>query len=189
MLNLFKLDWGTRGCSIKCLHPDHFFVLSFPVLTDRIFLYPTFTHRIASIYSNIIAPTENKQRTVKSPFFGVFCIDPLKILCLVRSLVLSKRLFRNHIESNTLQKHTAKITAVSGFAERCHLNSFAIDCKSTAKHIIEKHIISSHDRVAAGNVRFIDKRCFSAMDQGKTIPEEIFWFPSWIAWAICPSLW
>ena len=26
----------------------------------------------------------------------------------------------------------------------------------------------------ASNVRFIDKRCFSAMDQGKTIPEEIF---------------
>ena len=25
MLNLFKLDWGTRGCSIKCLYPDHFF--------------------------------------------------------------------------------------------------------------------------------------------------------------------
>ena len=27
MLNLFKLDWGSRGCSIKCLHPDHFFCL------------------------------------------------------------------------------------------------------------------------------------------------------------------
>ena len=25
MIKLFKLDWGTRGCSIKCLHPDHFF--------------------------------------------------------------------------------------------------------------------------------------------------------------------
>ena len=77
--------------------PTIFFALSFPVLTDRIFLCLDFTHRISSIYSNIIAPTENKQRTVKSPFSGVFCIDPLKILCLVRSLVLSKRLFRNHI--------------------------------------------------------------------------------------------
>ena len=82
----------------KVFTPTIFFALSFPVLTDRIFLCLDFTHRISSVYSNIIAPTENKQRTVKSPFSGVFCIDPLKILCLVRSLVLSKRLFRNHIE-------------------------------------------------------------------------------------------
>ena len=94
--------------SSNLIIPTIFFALSFPVLTDRIFLYLDFTHRIASIYSNIIAPTENKQRTVKSPFSGVFCIDPLKILCLVRSQVLSKRLSRNHIESNALQKHTAK---------------------------------------------------------------------------------
>ena len=89
--------------SSNLIIPTIFFALSFPVLTDRIFLYLDFTHRISSIYSNIITPTENKQRTVKSPFSGVFCIDPLKILCLVRSLVLSKRLFRNHIESNILQ--------------------------------------------------------------------------------------
>ena len=101
-------DWGSKGREFESHHPDHFFALSFPVLTDRIFLCLDFTHRISSIYSNIIAPTENKQRTVKSPFSGVFCIDPLKILCLVRSLVLSKRLSCNCIESNILQKHTAK---------------------------------------------------------------------------------
>ena len=108
ILKLFKQVRGQKVRCIKSLHPDHFFALSFPVLTDRIFLCPDFTHRISSSYSNIIAPTENKQRTVISPFSGVFCIDPLKILCLVRSLVLSKRLFRNQIESNILQKHTAK---------------------------------------------------------------------------------
>ena len=100
----------------KCLFPrvqytrrTTFFLFSlFRSLPTGFFLCPDFTHRIASIYSNIIAPTENKQKTVKSPFSGAFCIDPLKILCLVRSLVLSNRLFRNHIESNALQKHTAK---------------------------------------------------------------------------------
>ena len=94
--------------SSNLIIPTIFFALSFPVLTDRIFLCLDFTHRISSIYSNIITPTENKQRTIKSLFSGVFCIDPLKILCLVRSQVLSKRLFRNHIESNILQKHTTK---------------------------------------------------------------------------------
>ena len=94
--------------SSNLIIPTIFFVLSFPVLSDRIFLYPAFTHRIASIYSNIIAPTENKQRTPISLKKRVFCIDSLEILCLVRSQVLSKRLFRNHIESNALQKHTAK---------------------------------------------------------------------------------
>ena len=82
---------------------SHYIMTNNPVLYSWIFLCLDFTHRISSIYSNIIAPTENKQRTVKSPFSGVFCIDPLKILCLVRSLVLSKRLFRNHIESKILQ--------------------------------------------------------------------------------------
>ena len=105
---LARLTGGQKVVSSNLIIPTIFFALSFPVLTARIFLYPAFTHRISSIYSNIIAPTENKQRTVKSPFSGVFCIILRQILCLVRSLVLSKRLFRNHIESNALQKHTAK---------------------------------------------------------------------------------
>ena len=48
--------------------------------------------RISSIYSNIIAPTENKQRTPISLKKRVFCIDPLKILCLVRSAVVYERI-------------------------------------------------------------------------------------------------
>ena len=100
--------WKMRVYPFAIQRYPHYIMTCNPVLYGWIFLCLDFTHRISSIYSNIIAPTENKQRTVKSPFSGVFCIDPLKILCLVRSLVLSKRLFRNHIESNILQKHTAK---------------------------------------------------------------------------------
>ena len=100
--------WKMRVYPFAIQRYPHYIMTCNPVLYGWIFLCLDFTHRIASIYSNIIAPTENKQRTVKSPFSGVFCIDPLKILCLVRSQVLSKRLFRNHIESKTSQKHTAK---------------------------------------------------------------------------------
>ena len=92
--------WKMRVYPFAIQRYPHYIMTCNPVLYGWIFLCPAFTHRIASIYSNIIAPTENKQRTVKSPFPGVFCIDPLKILCLVRSLVLSKRLFRNHITIN-----------------------------------------------------------------------------------------
>ena len=101
-------DWGSKGREFESHRPDHFFcsLFSGPYRPD--FFVPCFYPQNHKHLQQINAPTENKQRTVKSPFFGVFCIDPLKILCLVRSLVLSKRLFRNHIESNTLQKHTAK---------------------------------------------------------------------------------
>ena len=39
--------------STGSMHPtdNHFSALSFPVLSDRIFLYPAFTHRNTSIYS------------------------------------------------------------------------------------------------------------------------------------------
>ena len=93
-------DWGSKGREFESHHPDHFFVLSFSVLTDRIFLYPAFTHRIASIYSNIIAPTENKQRTPISLKKRVFCIDSLEILCLVRSAVVYACLFSKRLEKD-----------------------------------------------------------------------------------------
>ena len=102
------IKWKMRVYPFAIQRYPHYIMTSNPVLYGWIFLCLDFTHRISSIYSNTIAPTENKQRTVKSPFSGVFFIIPRQILCLVRSLVLSKRLSCNCIESNILQKHTAK---------------------------------------------------------------------------------
>ena len=89
--------WKMRVYPFAIQRYPHYIMTCNPVLYGWIFLCLDFTHRISSIYSNIIAPTENKQRTVKSPFSGAFFIILRQILCLVRSLVLSKRLFRNHI--------------------------------------------------------------------------------------------
>ena len=69
---LARLTGGQKVVSSNLIVPTIFFALSFPVLTDRIFLCLDFTHRISSIYSNIIAPTENKQRTEKSLFSDIF---------------------------------------------------------------------------------------------------------------------
>ena len=100
--------WKMRVYPFAIQRYPHYIMTCNPVLYGWIFYAPILPTESQAIYSNIIAPTENKQRTVKSPFSGVFFIILRQILCLVRSLVLSKRLFCNCIESNTLQKHTAK---------------------------------------------------------------------------------
>ena len=68
--------------STGSMHPtdNHFSALSFPVLTDRIFLYPAFTHRISSIYSNIIAPTVYSNFFRKLKFLSYFNDVPLQTL-------------------------------------------------------------------------------------------------------------
>ena len=53
--------WKMRVYPFAIQRYPHYIMTCNPVLTDRIFLCLDFTHRIASIYSNIIAPTENKQ--------------------------------------------------------------------------------------------------------------------------------
>ena len=69
--------YDVRKCEMR-VYPfaiqryPHYIMTCNPVFYDRIFLCLDFTHRIASIYSNTIAPTENKQRMVKSLFSDIF---------------------------------------------------------------------------------------------------------------------
>ena len=66
------IKWKMRVYPFAIQRYPHYIMTCNPVLTDRIFLYPAFTHRNTSIYSNIIATTANKQRTPISLFFSVF---------------------------------------------------------------------------------------------------------------------
>ena len=52
--------WKMRVYPFAIQRYPHYIMTCNPVLSDRIFLCLDFTHRISSIYSNIIAPTENK---------------------------------------------------------------------------------------------------------------------------------
>ena len=59
MIKLFKLDCGTERLLYQMSSSRPFFLLSlFRSLPTGFFLCLDFTHRISSIYSNIIAPTE-----------------------------------------------------------------------------------------------------------------------------------
>ena len=66
---------------------------------------------------------------------------------------------------------------IGAFAEGSHIDGFAADIQRRAEHIAKHYsVVAAQNLVTASNIGFIDKRCFTAMDQGKSIPEKIFGF-------------
>jgi hypothetical protein len=66
---------------------------------------------------------------------------------------------------------------IGRLTERCHFHRLSVHGKRASEHVIKHYsVFAAQNRVAAGNVWFIDKRVFAPMDQSKTIPEKIFRF-------------